>query len=63
MAEGRHVDPLVNIFGPLDGERVPGGCDSCNAYQTVRAEVPGVWVVDVFHDDDCPVLLKMKEKR
>lgn len=58
MPERRLSDPLVNVLGPLDGARVPGGCDCCAAVQTVRAQEPGVWVVEVLHDDGCPVLLK-----
>jgi hypothetical protein len=53
-APGRREDPLVNLLGSLDGARFPGGCDSCNAYQTVCSEAPGVWLLDIFHDDECP---------
>lgn len=45
---------LVDMLGPLDGARVPGGCDSCDAYQTVGPLAEGVWQVAVHHDDDCP---------
>ena len=62
MSEGHHMDPLVNILGPLDGARLPGGCDHCDAYQTVRAASPRVWLTTVFHDDDCPVLRKVEER-
>lgn len=51
----RRTDPLVNILGPLDGARIPGGCDQCDAYQTTRVE-DGVWHITVHHDDWCPVL-------
>ena len=56
---GHHESPLVNVLGPLDGARVPGGCGLCDASQTVRAQGSGVWVIDVFHDDGCPVLAKI----
>jgi len=45
---------LAKLLGPLDGTRVPGGCDHCDAYQTVTPIEAGVWVVNVYHDDDCP---------
>jgi hypothetical protein len=26
-------DVVRDVLGPLDGARIPGGCDVCNAYQ------------------------------
>lgn len=49
-------DALAELLGPLDGARIPGGCDHCNAYQTAHAESAGVWVVTVHHEDRCPRL-------
>ena len=54
---------LVNLFGPLDGEQIPGGCDECDSYQTVRAHEHDIWIVTVHHDDDCPVWLAIKARR
>jgi hypothetical protein len=47
---------LARALGPLDGERIPGGCDQCDAYQTVEPAAPGVWTMTVHHDDWCPFL-------
>lgn len=47
---------ITDVLGPLDGGRIPGGCDSCDAYQTPRQLAVGVWQVDVYHDRWCPVL-------
>jgi len=63
MSAERPVNPLANVLGPLDGATVPGGCESCEAYQIVRSEAPGMWVIDVFHDEGCPVLLKAKGEK
>ncbi len=49
-------DDLANLLGAMDGAEIPGGCDHCDAVQKVRAESAGVWSVDVFHEDGCPVL-------
>ena len=54
----RPENPLANVLGPLDGASVPGGCESCNAHQVVRSEASGMWVIDVLHDDGCPVLFQ-----
>lgn len=49
---------VAQLLGPLDGARIPGGCDQCaDPYQTVEPVAPGVWVNNIHHDDDCPVLL------
>ena len=50
------VSRITNLLGPLDGSAIPGGCDECNAVQRIRMESALVFVVDVFHDDDCPRL-------
>lgn len=46
----------LRLFGPLDGARIPGGCEACAAFQTVKAGAPGVWYLNIHHDSACPVL-------
>lgn len=54
------ADPVVNMLGPLDGAVIPGGCDECDEpYQTVERVNPGVWMVNVHHDDWCPRLHRL----
>lgn len=45
---------LVDLLAPLDGARVPGGCDHCDAYQTTTPLADGVWELTIHHDHDCP---------
>jgi hypothetical protein len=47
---------VARLLGPLEGRRIPGGCDQCDAYQTVEPIEAGVWKTTVHHDDGCPVL-------
>ncbi len=54
---------LARILGPLEGARVPGGCDHCDADQTVEPLEAGVWVIHVHHDDGCPFYVKLQEGR
>lgn len=56
-------DAFVNIFGPLDGASIPGGCESCDAYQRVTVEGGGIYRLDIYHDDDCPALMRIEERR
>jgi hypothetical protein len=49
-------DAIADLLGPLDGARIPGGCDHCDAYQTTGPVSTGVWSITVHHDDDCPTL-------
>lgn len=56
----RAQDELARVLGPLDGARVHGGCDTCDAWQTVAPTAPGVWTLTVHHDNDCPHLKENK---
>ncbi len=47
-------DVLLPILGPLDGARIPGGCDHCDAFQTTAQVQPMIWTMTVHHDDACP---------
>lgn len=50
----RMVSALDAVAVP--GDRMPGGCDGCEAYQTLAADAPGVFRLTVHHDDWCPEL-------
>jgi hypothetical protein len=54
---------LLRRLGPLEGGQIPGGCDSCNAYQTVSPLRTGVWRITVHHDSDCKWLQARHERR
>jgi hypothetical protein len=47
---------IARTLGPLEDERIPGGCPHCNAYQTVDPVTAGVWSLVVHHDEWCPVI-------
>jgi hypothetical protein len=51
---------LEDLFGQIEDEPIQGGCDRCDAYQILREESPGVYVLQVHHDDWCPVLRATK---
>ena len=51
---------LLQTLGPLQGSKIPGGCESCNAYQTVEPTMAGAWHIRVHHDDDCKWLAARK---
>jgi hypothetical protein len=45
-----------HLLAAVAGQPIPGGCESCDAVQTVRRE-PGtdnVWRMTIAHDDTCP---------
>ncbi|HEY5161109.1 MAG TPA: hypothetical protein VII83_08600 [Gaiellaceae bacterium] len=54
---------IARQLGPLDGKRIPGGCDTCNAYQTVEPIAAGVWKTTVHHDEWCPTLAAIEGRR
>jgi hypothetical protein len=45
----------------MNGAKVYGGCDECNAYQTVKAnpDFPSLVHLHVHHDDWCPFLARI----
>lgn len=47
-----------------DGARIPGGCDTCDAYQVVHADAygPNLHSISVHHDDWCPFLRNRKDR-
>jgi hypothetical protein len=50
--------PVSDFLASIDGARIPGGCDVCDAYQVIQARAGhrDVHLIKVFHDNDCPVL-------
>jgi hypothetical protein len=48
--------PLDFLAG-LIGQQIDGGCDHCDAFQTVEEHpYSGAWVLTVNHDLDCDFL-------
>jgi hypothetical protein len=47
-------EPIHDLLAALDGAHIPGGCDDCDAYQTLETEGSGVSVLTVHHDASCP---------
>jgi len=47
------LSDLLNQFGD---KRIPGGCDLCDAFQTIEQVEPGIHALTIHHDDWCPFL-------
>ena len=56
MSNGRSFRRHLDIFEQTEDQPVPGGCDLCNAYQTVEVIKPGMAMIHVHHDDWCPII-------
>jgi hypothetical protein len=56
----RHL--LVDILANLDGAHIAGGCDSCDAYQTVQPIEAGVWHITIHHDISCPWWIRHRRR-
>jgi hypothetical protein len=55
------MSSLCSIARLLQGQKIPGGCDACDAYQTI-AEDPdhaAITHITVHHDDTCPYLARL----
>jgi hypothetical protein len=44
------------LFSHLAGEPIPGGCDMCSADQILETLSPGVAILQIRHEDNCPIL-------
>lgn len=54
---------LDELLGPLAGQAIPGGCDQCEADQVPHQEYPGVWRLQIRHDDGCPFYARIRRYR
>jgi hypothetical protein len=46
---------LQEIFESIACQRIPGGCDDCDAWQEMTRH-GRVYLVEISHDDTCPWL-------
>jgi hypothetical protein len=46
-----HRAAITQWAAGIDGANIPGGCDTCEAYQTVHVIDHGLITVRVHHDD------------
>ena len=44
----------------MTGHRMPGGCDDCDAYQTMTRGSEGLYELLVHHDHTCPYYRGLK---
>ena len=51
---------LDDLFTQAGDKPIPGGCDRCDAYQTIAELSPGVLSLTVHHDEWCPALKARK---
>jgi hypothetical protein len=53
------VSALDDLFSQTEDMPIPGGCDRCDAYQTMTVAAPGIYSLTINHDDWCPFLRSM----
>lgn len=46
--------PERSALDAMTDRRIPGGCDDCDAYQTVTDHGDGLYVLTIHHDKSCP---------
>ncbi len=54
---------FLDELGALDGQRIPGGCDDCSAYQTIDGSHAPFFRINICHAETCPSYRAMQEKR
>ena len=54
------MSEIEGLFEQIEDQPVEGGCPRCDAFTTVEATSPGVYLMVVHHDDWCPFLRARK---
>jgi hypothetical protein len=59
------TDNLRAMVNQLGAARIPGGCDHCDAYQTMDKDPdhPRIFHLRIHHDDWCPFLARVEKGR
>lgn len=50
------MSDLSDVFSQTENQLIPGGCERCDAFQTLTITSPGIYGIVVHHDDWCPAL-------
>jgi hypothetical protein len=53
---------VIQMLASMDGAEIPGGCETCEAYQTMSVDGYGIGHITVHHDDDCPLWQRIQAK-
>ena len=62
-ASNPYLHGASDLLAAAVGRDIPGGCDQCDAYQTVDPDPFGedqMWHCTVHHDEGCPELRRLK---
>jgi hypothetical protein len=53
------------MVNQLNGAKILGGCDHCDAYQTMAEDpdFPGLFHLRIHHDNWCPFLAHIEKRR
>jgi hypothetical protein len=56
------VTHISEILDGMFGQRIPGGCPDCDAYQEMTKQ-HGIYVMTIHHDDTCPAWRQIQARR
>jgi hypothetical protein len=77
VGDAMSANPATEILAAFVGQQIPGGCDHCDAYQTVQTArdkcaavtdddpngyLDGCFICTVHHDDWCPWWLRHRNR-
>lgn len=52
---------ISDLFASYEGLEVAGGCDRCDAFQTLRTDDDGIHRITVHHDSWCPIVKQVSQ--
>ena len=58
------MSAIGDLFRDFEDEPIRGGCDKCDAYQTMKPDPvhEGIFYLEVHHDPECPFLRKREAR-
>jgi hypothetical protein len=65
VSEPSTGETLRELAVALRGAEIPGGCDECNANQTLKKDpdFPSLFHLHIHHDDWWPFLARIEARR
>ena len=58
------MSAIDDLFRDFEDEPIPGGCNKCDAFQTMRPDPThaGIYYLEIHHDAGCPFLRSREGK-
>jgi hypothetical protein len=63
MKRNETLQQFLDRISSKPQNKIPGGCEHCDAYQTFGVLKEGIYQMNIHHDDWCPTLQKINRAK